>query len=475
MKLQKTVRKFAALAAHRNREPGGYKLKLSDGGMPALVAISSMGAGLLCAPLPALGQTYDLAADWSISTNPNGVWTYGQMNGALAFTPFTETVDAAYLGDFFGPQPAWDGGYPMVLGQSTGNTLLDFPTGRVGGHISNDTNTYMAVKWTAPAAGSLDITGGLWMFRNIGREALVSLYVNGVEVCDDVLIPSTTSGCNSSATFSLAAAVAADGGSASELLGIPIAAGDVVILAVRKTGGSPYGDYVGTDLSLVVTNSGTPIATDDYYGMNQGTSLTMPSPGVLANDSDPNEDPLTAELVTGPANAYAFQLNANGSFSYTPSMIFHGEDSFTYRAFDGSEYSEIVTVRITVSQPGAQGFITGGGKYFQEGRKCTFGFAAKVEGTGVQGNLEFKDHDAGVRAESQSVDWVYAPNQADGFFSGTCTLNGMTGYTFLVQVKDLGQPGSNDRFAIWIYDEFNTLVYSSGAALSGGNIVNHRN
>ena len=43
-----------------------------------------------------------------------------------------------------------------------------------------------------------------------------------------------------------------------------------------------------------------PLATDDFYGMNQGTSLSVPSPGILANDSDPDEDPLTVELVNGP-------------------------------------------------------------------------------------------------------------------------------------------------------------------------------
>ena len=75
-----------------------------------------------------------------------------------------------------------------------------------------------------------------------------------------------------------------------------------------------------------------PLATDDFYGMNQGSSLSVPSPGILVNDSDPDEDPLTVELVTGPAHASSFQLNPNGSFSYTPPPYFYGEDTFTYRA-----------------------------------------------------------------------------------------------------------------------------------------------
>ena len=65
--------------------------------------------------------------------------------------------------------------------------------------------------------------------------------------------------------------------------------------------------------------------------------LTVPAPGVLGNDSDPDGDPLTAVLVTGPSHG-SLTLNANGSFSYTPAADFAGSDSFTYRASDGTLY-----------------------------------------------------------------------------------------------------------------------------------------
>jgi hypothetical protein len=211
-----------------------------------------------------------------------------------------------------------------------------------------------------------------------------------------------------------------------------------------------------------------PLATDDYYGTNQASSLSVPSPGVLSNDSDADEDPLTVELVTGPANG-ALQLNTDGSFSYTPLPYFYGVDSFTYRANDGAISSEIATVEITVSQPGSQGFITGGGKFFQAGRKSTFGFVAKVQATGVQGSLEFQDHDLGINVRSQTVQWVYSPDPSEGSFSGTCTVNGVSGYTFFVQVHDLG----GDNFTIWVFDAFNSPVYSAGGALDGGNIKIH--
>ena len=60
-------------------------------------------------------------------------------------------------------------------------------------------------------------------------------------------------------------------------------------------------------------------------------------------------EPMTAVLVTGPANASSFTLNADGSFTYTPNANWNGTDSFTYTANDGALDSNVVTVSITVT------------------------------------------------------------------------------------------------------------------------------
>lgn len=67
---------------------------------------------------------------------------------------------------------------------------------------------------------------------------------------------------------------------------------------------------------------------------------------VLDNDSDPENNSLTAELVSGPTNASAFYLDTDGSFTYTPAANFVGEDTFTYRASDGNGTSAVTTVHI---------------------------------------------------------------------------------------------------------------------------------
>ena len=63
---------------------------------------------------------------------------------------------------------------------------------------------------------------------------------------------------------------------------------------------------------------------------------------MLANDTDPNGDALTAVLVTNPAHG-TLTLNADGSFTYTPAGDYTGPDSFTYRASDGTPTSAPAT------------------------------------------------------------------------------------------------------------------------------------
>jgi VCBS repeat-containing protein len=90
-----------------------------------------------------------------------------------------------------------------------------------------------------------------------------------------------------------------------------------------------------------------PVANPDTYSVNEDATLTVAARGVLTNDTDLDGNPLTAALVTGPTNG-ALTLNADGSFTYTPTANFRGSDSFTYKANDGTADSNVATVSITV-------------------------------------------------------------------------------------------------------------------------------
>lgn len=113
-------------------------------------------------------------------------------------------------------------------------------------------------------------------------------------------------------------------------------------------------DYELTEEQILELGEGpsdnaAPVATDDEFTTDQGQSLEVEAPGVLENDTDADEDSLTATNATQPANGEV-ELNADGSFTYTPDAGFAGEDTFTYTANDGTDDSAPATVTITVSE-----------------------------------------------------------------------------------------------------------------------------
>ena len=91
-----------------------------------------------------------------------------------------------------------------------------------------------------------------------------------------------------------------------------------------------------------------PVADDDAYSTAEGQALSVDAPGVLDGDTDADGDPLSAVEATDPAHG-TLVLEANGSFTYTPSGSFSGQDTFTYQASDGLVDSNVATVTITVT------------------------------------------------------------------------------------------------------------------------------
>jgi PKD repeat protein len=109
-----------------------------------------------------------------------------------------------------------------------------------------------------------------------------------------------------------------------------------------QTSSSVVGDYV--------TPNQAPVAHDDNFDLPTGTTLVVPARGELENDTDADGDSLSAELMTIPQHGLV-DLQADGSFTYTPADGFVGSDSFTYRASDGAATSATATVSLHVSQP----------------------------------------------------------------------------------------------------------------------------
>ncbi|MEJ2206743.1 MAG: Ig-like domain-containing protein, partial [Gemmatimonadota bacterium] len=90
-----------------------------------------------------------------------------------------------------------------------------------------------------------------------------------------------------------------------------------------------------------------PEAVDDAYPAYEGVVLTVPAPGVQANDFDEDGDPLTTAGLSGPPPG-SVALGAFGQLTYTPPSGFSGEYRFTYNVSDGILQSNWATVTITV-------------------------------------------------------------------------------------------------------------------------------
>ncbi len=105
-------------------------------------------------------------------------------------------------------------------------------------------------------------------------------------------------------------------------------------------------DLGDNEASVYVTVNYPPVGEDDGYTTQEDKALSVSAPGVLDNDNDPEDSPLTAVLDAPPAVG-VLDLQADGSFTYTPQPNYHGAVSFDYHAYDGMFGSN--SSRVTLS------------------------------------------------------------------------------------------------------------------------------
>ena len=86
-----------------------------------------------------------------------------------------------------------------------------------------------------------------------------------------------------------------------------------------------------------------PVADDQSVTATQSTSID-----ITLTASDVDGDSLSYSIVSGPLHG---SLSGTApSVTYTPETDYTGSDSFTFKASDGQEYSNIATVSITVTK-----------------------------------------------------------------------------------------------------------------------------
>jgi hypothetical protein len=175
----------------------------------ALTLITTTLLCLVVVALPQAALAYDAAADFSTSSNPNGVWSYGWSTTlGSAFNLDTSNTTAAYgltgLGGWLSNQSAE--GVPYILRNSTVNpiTVAAFTTYQPGQLALNmNVSQYAVLRWTAPSAGQFSLAATFSGLSLVGDSADVHIQLNSVSIFDSTVFgsPSPTS---FSATLTLA-------------------------------------------------------------------------------------------------------------------------------------------------------------------------------------------------------------------------------------------------------------------------------
>ena len=126
--------------------------------------------------------------------------------------------------------------------------------------------------------------------------------------------------------------------------------GDTFSLGVHTitAGAIDHAGNAASETFTIQVQDSAPLAHDDSYGTTLDHALVVNAAGVLGNDTDVENDPLSAVLQTDASHGHV-SLGADGSFTYTPYLAFAGNDSFVYKANDGAVDSNLATVNIGVT------------------------------------------------------------------------------------------------------------------------------
>jgi hypothetical protein len=123
--------------------------------------------------------------------------------------------------------------------------------------------------------------------------------------------------------------------------------------------------------------------------------------------------------------------------------------------------------------PCSTDFVTGGGWIKVGNSKANFGFNAgyKPNATTPEINFNYIDHNSGMQMKATSIS-VYRKGDTitTRHMEGMAEINGVSGFTYSIDVADNGEPGQNvDSLKISLSNG-----YSAGGMLAGGNIQLHK-
>jgi hypothetical protein len=182
----------------------------------------------------------------------------------------------------------------------------------------------------------------------------------------------------------------------------------------------------------------------------QDLAVTLDEDGAVASflrASDPDNDPLTYGILTGPTSgAVVLTDPLTGAYRYTPNKDFSGPDSFTYLANDGSVDSAPAAVSLTIRPVNDAPVAAAGAD-----QSVAEGQSASLDATGST------DIDDGIDAYSWTQLSGPTAILSDSGASRTTVLAPEVGaggavLTYQLTVTDLGGLRSQDTMAIYVTD-----------------------
>ena len=105
-------------------------------------------------------------------------------------------------------------------------------------------------------------------------------------------------------------------------------------------------DSAAATVTITVTpGNDPPTANDDSTTAKEDAPIIMID--VLANDTDPDKNPLVVLNATQGSNG-SVTINTDSTLTYAPNRNFSGTDTFTYTMSDGNGGTDTATVNITI-------------------------------------------------------------------------------------------------------------------------------
>lgn len=119
-----------------------------------------------------------------------------------------------------------------------------------------------------------------------------------------------------------------------------------------------YNVTVNADKDYYAKFNAIPVANNDVYRVMKGETITISAAnGILSNDTDNDDDILTAiefSEINDPAMG-TLKVNADGSFTFEAQKS--GFATFTYKAYDGTSNSNLATVTLNITTASVVGSV----------------------------------------------------------------------------------------------------------------------